>query len=136
MDSDDFALLERWLDGDANAGSKLAVRHLPVLRRYFRRTCGPLADDLVQQTFLACLQSARSFRGESSFRAFLLGVARNQLFAQRRIQKRDCGVLSEDPSRLDDLAAPSTRSHRNDRAKVILVHAVTQLAPDLRVVLE
>jgi RNA polymerase sigma factor (sigma-70 family) len=133
----DAALLREWVRGDSRAGAALVARHLVALRRFFRRTGGPDADDLVQQTLVACLESAHQFREQSSFRAFLLGVARNQLRSHRRFRRRHQEMAASPPEFFDEVEAPAyNRGKREYRQEAVLAHAMTQLPPELRTVLE
>lgn len=99
-DTSDADLLAHWAAGSKSAGSALIDRHVPALHRFFRfRVAAAQAEDLVQQTFLACLLAHGRFRGEASFRTFLLGIARHQLLGHLRRTKRQ----SEPGSGLDSL---------------------------------
>lgn len=42
----------------------------------------------MQQTFVACVEARDAFRGESSFRAYLFGLARLQLYTYYRANSR------------------------------------------------
>lgn len=76
----DQELLAAWRGGDSNAGAALFERHYESIARFFRnKVSGPAQDDLVQQTFLTCAEKADRFRGASSFRTFLFGIAHNVL---------------------------------------------------------
>jgi len=77
----DLELLGRWQGGDARAGEELFARHFPDLYRFFEHKLGGDADDLVQQTFVACVKARDAFRRQSSFRTFLFAIARNQLYS-------------------------------------------------------
>ena len=61
MDTD-RQLLEAWRGGDKKAGKRLFERHYDALTRFFRNKVGPEAPDLVQQTFLGCLERIDRFR--------------------------------------------------------------------------
>jgi RNA polymerase sigma-70 factor (ECF subfamily) len=66
----------------------LIARYSAVLHRFFRTKAGSESADLVQQTFLACVEARGRYRGTASFKAFLLGIARNQLFSHYARQKK------------------------------------------------
>jgi RNA polymerase sigma-70 factor (ECF subfamily) len=87
--SDDVALLAGWRAGDRAAGEALIGRHYASVLRFFRTKAGPDADDLAQRTFLRCVEAAERFRGESSVKAFLFGIARNVLFEHIRAHLRE-----------------------------------------------
>jgi len=61
-----------------------------------------IAQDLVQETFLAALKAREGFRGRSSERAWLFGILRNKLVDYYRLQSREVAlgddemVLSEE----------------------------------------
>lgn len=76
----DKELLASWRDGDQRAGAALFEKHYMSVSRFFRnKVNGPAQDDLVQQTFLTCAEKVEGFRGASSFRTFLFGIAHNIL---------------------------------------------------------
>ena len=62
----DEALLDRWREGDKQAGAILIDRHHESLARFFMTKLGPEADDLVQATFLGLLEGATEFIPVSS----------------------------------------------------------------------
>ena len=80
----DMDLLHRWADGDRAAAAELFDRHVEVLTRFFRNKVSDAVDDLVHTTFLACLERPRGFAGRSSFRSYLLSVARFTLYRHYR----------------------------------------------------
>jgi RNA polymerase sigma-70 factor (ECF subfamily) len=77
----DLGLLEKWCTGDSNAGQELFTRHFADIYRFFEHKVGPDADDLAQQTFMACVSSRDRFRRRSTFRTYLFAIARNQLYS-------------------------------------------------------
>lgn len=88
----DKELLAAWRAGEQNAGAELFEKHYEAIARFFRnKVNGPAQDDLVQQTFLTCVEKADKFRGASSFRTFLFGIAHNVLreFLRKRKRKRE-----------------------------------------------
>ena len=91
MEVDDLGLLDRWVAGDVAAGNELFQRHFPVVYRFFEHKADSEIDDLVQETFLACLRGRDQFKRQSSFRTYLLAIARNTLFTywRRKMGKRD-----------------------------------------------
>ncbi|MGW0520224.1 RNA polymerase sigma factor [Crossiella sp. NPDC003009] len=88
MDSDE-TLLTAVAAGDDSALRVLYERHATGLLRLLRRLTADarLAEDLLQETWLAVWQSAGGFRGESSARGWLFGVARRQ--AHNRLRRRE-----------------------------------------------
>lgn len=85
---DDEALFERWAGSDPRAGHVLFGRYFDALRRFFRRQIGDDAQDLVQNTFLGCVQGRDRFKYQATFRTYLYVVARNQLYKELRRRSR------------------------------------------------
>jgi RNA polymerase sigma factor (sigma-70 family) len=85
---DDLVLFELWRRGDTRAGSSLVRRHFEALHRFFASKAQGQVEDLIQQTFVACVEARDAFRGESTFRAYLFGLARLQLFTHYRKTQR------------------------------------------------
>ena len=85
----DWELLKAWRGGDRGAGDALAQRYLRPIARFFRHKLASAEDDLVQRTFVACVEAAPRFEGRSSFRTFLYAIARNVLIEHLRTLRRD-----------------------------------------------
>ena len=64
---------------DRTAIDRLAVEHLPMALRMARRLSGDAdtAEDLVQETLCRVLRQWRTYRGEASFRSWLLQILVN-----------------------------------------------------------
>lgn len=129
----DFELLEAWRAGDGAAADTLARRHYASVLRFFElRTSA--AEDLTQRTFLACVEGQERFRGASSFRAYLFGIARRQLWRHLDDRQR--------ADRLASFAAPgpeartsmSTVVARKEEQRLMLA-ALAGLGPDSQIVL-
>jgi len=95
---DDLHLLDRWCAGDQAAGNQLFERYFSSICRFFESKTSSDAEELVQDTFLACIHNRNSFRKKSSFRTYLFAIARYQLYAYYRKRKSsndlDFGVTS------------------------------------------
>jgi RNA polymerase sigma-70 factor (ECF subfamily) len=83
---DDVGLVQRLLRGDEAAFSTLFERHKAAVYRYalhMRAGDAASADDIVQEVFLAFLQQAARFdSSRGTVVAYLLGIARRQVFRQ------------------------------------------------------
>ena len=103
MSDDDVELVTAVRAGSELAFNQLVDRHQQAVRTFLRRLCGNEADadDMAQETFLAAWTHARSFRGESSVRAWLCGIAwRKAKGAQRswaRQRSRDAAHVERRP---------------------------------------
>lgn len=75
----DSELLAAWRAGDREAGDRLFERHYRSILRFFANKAGPDCEDLIQATFLGCLEGIDRFRGDSSFRTLLFAIAWNKL---------------------------------------------------------
>src|SRR5262245_39077201 len=84
----DAELLDRWRLGDARAGEQLTTRHFMTVRAYFVNKAPAEYEDLVQATFLRVSSKRDNYRGNSSLRSFLLGVARMILLEFLRGKQR------------------------------------------------
>ena len=88
--SGDADLLERSAAGDRSAFERFVDEHEGAVLRYIRtRTSEPaVAEDALQETFIAAWRRAGTFRGGASARSWLLTIARN---AVRRQYRRSAG---------------------------------------------
>ena len=80
----DLECLRNWRRGDVHAGLDLVSRHVPELRRFVRRRLRRDIEDVVQQTLVIFLEKGPQFRADSSVTTFLLGIARNLVYAELR----------------------------------------------------
>lgn len=86
--SSDEELLAAWRDGDVRAGNRLLQRYVDSIHRYLGHRLGSLAEDALQDTLTACSASIRRFRGASTFRTYLYGIALNNVREARRRDRR------------------------------------------------
>ncbi|MEM7153139.1 MAG: sigma-70 family RNA polymerase sigma factor [Myxococcota bacterium] len=134
---DDFELLTAWRDGDTEAGQRLFARHFDALFRFFRNKIGDNdAADLVQTTFLACVERRDGFRGESSVRTFLFAVARRRLYSHlesihRADRRFDAGVTS-----VVDIGATPSQLVDRKRSYSVLLAALRMLPVETQTLLE
>jgi RNA polymerase sigma factor (sigma-70 family) len=136
MTRDDATLLSRWAAGDAEAGRALVEAHFDRVYRFFRSKLDRGAEDLTQEVFAACVAEPAAFRGESSFRAFLLGVARRMLWKHYRKRERE-GRALERQWITAELIEPSPSAAVAATSEVeLLGRALRRLPLDLQIVLE
>ena len=128
----DAELIQRWKNGDQRAATTLVERHSPALARFaVSQGARYDIDELVQDTFVRAFNSIDGFRGESSFRTWLLTIERRLLLDRRRSEKRrpDKVEIQEADAAtqfdaLDGMVA--------DEARRRLTEAVTKLSPTQR----
>ncbi|MBK6516405.1 MAG: sigma-70 family RNA polymerase sigma factor [Polyangiaceae bacterium] len=104
----DASLFEAWRAGDASAGEALFERHFDAIYRFFDAKIRADVADLVQRTFLGCVESRERFRGASSFRVFLFAIARHELYQYFRAKRRDAALDFGVSSIADLTPSPST----------------------------
>lgn len=135
MDAD-LEELQRWRDGDKAAGEALFERHFPSIARFFATKVGGDADELVQRTFLACVQAKDQFRAESTFRTYLFTVARNELYHYLEKLRREGGRLDVSITSLAELVTtPVTRIAR-DAERQRMLDAMRTLPIEQQTMLE
>lgn len=129
-------LLQAWRAGDNAAGSRLLRRHFRTLFRFFRSKVSHGVEDLVQQTLLACSESAHRFRGDSSFKTYLLAIARTQLLMHLRKYARKGKQIDQlETSIADVLGSPSVVVAGKDEQKLVLA-ALRHIPIDLQIAVE
>ncbi|MDI3388690.1 sigma-70 family RNA polymerase sigma factor [Streptomyces sp. B-S-A8] len=93
----DNALLSAVAHGDQTALRALYERHADAMLRLVRRLSSDqgVAEEILQESWLAVWRSAGGFRGESSVRGWLLGVARRQAHNRLRRSRPQLADLAE-----------------------------------------
>jgi RNA polymerase sigma-70 factor, ECF subfamily len=97
--SSDAQLVLEVLRKDRKATAEFVNRHADHVYSYVRRRLIPhieFADDLVQEVFLAAWENLEKFRGESSLRSWLLGIARHKVEDHYRRRLRQADLPSEE----------------------------------------
>lgn len=132
----DTDLLAAWRAGDRAAGATLVDRHLPAIARFIRNKVSHEAevDDLVQTTFLACLEAGARYRGEGNLRAYLLGIAYHKVQHHYAALRRE--VVDVEEVSVQDLApGPSAVLARRAEQRLLL-EGLRRLPLQFQVVLE
>jgi RNA polymerase sigma factor (sigma-70 family) len=144
----DIQLLAAWKRGDVRAARTLYRRHFDAVCRFFRNKLSSLEDvaDLVGDTFVELLKTrARAGWDDGrigSLRLYLLGIARNVLYAHFRRCARDGQQipLTDEELELRSLAqlAPRTMSSIVDGRQELdaLIKALRRLALGDQILLE
>jgi RNA polymerase sigma-70 factor (ECF subfamily) len=132
---DDTRLLKAWRGGDRAAGTELFRRHFASVYLFFQSKLNEGIEDIVQQTFLACVEAGDRLDEIRSFKAYLLGIARYQLL--RRLdamgvsKRRDHLVHG---SVYDSVGPSRTVAHREELR--VLLQALRRLPVDLQIAVE
>lgn len=132
---DDLVVLQRWREGDRRAGEDLCGRHFDSIYQFFQHKLPGEADDLTQQTFLACVRARDQFRGQSSFRTYLYTIARNELYMRLRRQPKAQHVDLE-VSSLDELVSSPSKQLGKRQELAQIRAALQQLPVEQQVLLE
>jgi RNA polymerase sigma factor (sigma-70 family) len=131
----DLELLERWRGGDVDAGNELFDRHYRSVLRVFRHKAAPV-EDLVQRTFLACVEGQHRIANPASFRHYLLRTARNELLMHLRKSAVRGHDLDTGVTSLAELqTSPGSRIDR-ERTRSLLLEALRQIPLDYQFALE
>jgi RNA polymerase sigma-70 factor (ECF subfamily) len=132
----DAPLVERWRAGDTTARDQLFDRHYGAIATFFRGKVGDAFGDLTQETFKTCLEVERGFRGHSTFRTYLFGIAWNKLreFIRSRDHRFDFELssISEIPALV---TSPSSKLEKTRRIRQVL-EAMTKLPIKQQILLE
>ena len=134
---EDLRLAAAVRDKDRKATAELVERYADSVYSYVSHRLFPniaQAEDLVQEVFLAALQSIGSFTGKSPIHAWLLGIARHKVDDHYRL------VLRE--AQFDDVVALDLKSDQDvadivdrDTMRNRTIETLGQLREDYRVLL-
>ncbi|MGH7447471.1 MAG: RNA polymerase sigma factor [Longimicrobiales bacterium] len=137
----DAALLERARTGDAEAREQLVRRYLPDVYRAAVRVLGDpdLAEDAAQDAFINAMGGLSRFRGDASFRTWLLRIAINaaRSVGRRNGRRREVSLMlaESEPAATPDPASRAVNLSELERLERALTRLPTKqrLAVALRV---
>jgi len=131
----DAELLDAWAAGDRDCGDTFIERYFDVVYRFFgNKVVHVDVEDLVQQTFVACLEARSRYDARAKFATFLLGIARNQLYTYYRKRRREPSGLVA--SSVRDLATSPTGAVARLEDERLLLEALRNVPIEAQVVLE
>ncbi len=138
VETDDAVLLDRWRAGESAAGQRLFGRHFTRVERFFlNKVPTDQVADLVQETFVVCVEGRDRIRDGGRFRAYLLGVAHHVLCGYLRRKyasaKANIDVLEQSAAELS--GGPSGVLARHEEQQILL-EALRSLSIRYQVVLE
>lgn len=132
----DADLLRAWAEGDQTAGNTLVRRHFDSVARFFQSKVDDAAADLIQRTFLGCIEARARFDRIGSFRAYVLGIARRQLLEHfRRMHRHERRLDGLRISVYDLGESPSHRVAMREEQKILLA-ALQRLPLEIQMTLE
>jgi RNA polymerase sigma factor (sigma-70 family) len=126
----DEELMERFCNGEHDAFEVLFARHAGRVRGFLARMVrdGPLAEDLLQTTFLSVVRARGRFEPGTRFAPWLLTIAanaaRDALRRRQHVEAFSQESSSEPSSVLPGVGDPAMRKRLED--------ALQQLPPDQR----
>ncbi|MBV1856766.1 MAG: RNA polymerase sigma factor [Nannocystaceae bacterium] len=135
----DNELLAAWREGDAQAGKELFERHFASLRRFFANKVDlHEVEDLMQRSFMGCVEAVDRFRGDSSFRTFLFAIGRRQLYKHFRDQRVKDGRRADDLSvtSVAELGRTPSSMMGAQQEEALMLRALQRISVDHQTVLE
>lgn len=131
----DADLVARARQGDQAAFGELVDRHRTAVYRATLAALGSHhdAEDATQDAFVAAFQRLRQFRGEASFKTWMLTIAWHQAINRRRKRTRWWRRTLEAPTSEPAAATPSPeQAAAGDELRRAIVSEIRALAPKLR----
>ena len=103
----DKELIERFLGGERTAFDELVVRHREqVFATAYRMVSNAeTAEEIAQETFIKAFRALGGFRGDSSFRTWLLTITANEARGalRRRGRRKETALEDAGPVQSDDM---------------------------------
>jgi RNA polymerase sigma-70 factor (ECF subfamily) len=136
MSDPDLAMLDRWIAGDATAGNQLFKQYFAPLYRFFSHKTDGEIDDLVQETFVACLKGRDSFQRQSTFRTYLFAIARHVLLGHWRKRMPSQQAVPVDEISIASLSTSAGTRLAGEQDRARLLEALRNLPMDQQMLLE
>ncbi len=132
----DAELLARWREGDSSAGQDLFERYFEPVSRFFSNKVTHDHEDLIQETFAACVRGRDRIRSDGSFRSYLFSTAFNVLkvYFRRKAGGR-AGEDLETYTAADLAPGPSTLLRAGEQ-EMLLLEALRCIPLELQVAFE
>lgn len=134
-DESDQRLLAAAAQGDDRAFAVLYRRYAPLVYNYLLRLIHDqnLAEDLLQETFVAAWRGAGAFKGRSGVKTWLFRIAHNRAVSWLRRHRPHS--MNEDLELADEAPGPEALSLLNWRNEALLA-ALDALSTNHRAVIE
>jgi RNA polymerase sigma-70 factor, ECF subfamily len=117
--SDDRALIKAIAGGDAKALERLFARNQTRVFRYLTRVVRneAVAEELMNEVFLAAWQSAGRYEGRSEPSTWLISIAHNKAVSSLRKKREVSGYDDDAAAQIeDDADTPEVTSQKMDKA--------------------
>jgi RNA polymerase sigma-70 factor (ECF subfamily) len=136
MEWSDAELLDRWRQGQRDAGKALFERYYDTLECFFANKVPTGVGDLVQETFRMCLEARDRIADPAKFRPYLFSIAFNVLRGHFRKKSRRGTEIDLDEVTVEALA-PGPRSVLVEREEQrLLLEALRSIPVSDQVILE
>lgn len=112
------------------------ARYFEPVSRFFANKLGHGQDDLIQETFEACVRGRDRLREDASFRSYLFSVAFNVLKAHFRRRRADERIDALGSASIHDLSPGPSTLVRSVEQEQLLLEALRRIPLELQVVLE
>lgn len=133
----DQELLLAWRSGDRDAGSELIARHTGSLLGFLaNKVSAPDVPEVVSATLENCVRSVDNFRGDSSFRTFLFGVARNTVLNFYRKRRRSPQIADVELQSIAEMGVGPTTMIAAREEQRLLIEGLRRLPLDDQILLE
>jgi RNA polymerase sigma factor (sigma-70 family) len=133
---DDARLLLQWRGGDLDAADELISRHFALIYRFFASRVRNDATDLTQQTFAKAVETVDAVQSLSSFRAYLMAIARNLLYSHLRSRSGWRRQIEPIATSLPAAVTSPSQAVARQQMRAIIASALRRLPLDLQIVLE
>ena len=129
------SLVARLERGEPNAVGELYDQHHAAVRAFAKRLVGDATatEDLVHDVFVALPKAIGRYRGESSLRTFLIGIAVNHARHHVRAATRRRNALERLGREPEGMAGSPEHDARRHELATLLTRALDQLSLDQRV---
>jgi RNA polymerase sigma-70 factor (ECF subfamily) len=132
----DTELLDAWAAGDERSGRALYQRYAGRVTRFFAQKLRDDPADLVQRTFLKCLDAKKRGAEVGDAAAMLFAIARNELYDHLRARMREKARFAPEMTSLEDAGAgPSQIVAKGERDQLLLA-ALRRIPIDDQIALE
>jgi RNA polymerase sigma-70 factor (ECF subfamily) len=132
----DSELLSAWAAGDRAAGEAFYGRYADRVARFFTRKTPDDAADLLQRTFLKCLEACRAGTEARSPVALLFAIARNELYDRFKARLGERERFSPELTSLEDLGTGALTQLLREEQQRLLAQALARLPLDHQLALE
>ncbi|MCA9710680.1 MAG: sigma-70 family RNA polymerase sigma factor, partial [Myxococcales bacterium] len=109
--------------------------HYVAIHRFFTAKVPHVADDLTQQSLLACVEGHTAIRQHDSFRSYLFGIARRKLLDHLRQKDRMARMMSFRAAQGPDTQLTPSGVVAMRQEQRLLLRALEALPPEMHITL-